>query len=79
MTSLDRDVVKKMDCEMKSCGKQIGMDDYVLCQDGVTQKQVVFHKKCFDEAAVTDVRKHHGVHLNPGHLGLVGMSLGGKQ
>lgn len=75
---IDRDVVKKMDCEFKGCGKQIGMEDYVLCQDGITQKQVVFHKTCFDAAQVKDVRKHHGVHLDPGQLGLVGTPLGGR-
>lgn len=75
---MDRELVKKLDCELKSCGKQIGMEDFVVCQDGITQKQVVFHKKCFDAARLSDVQKHHGVHLNPGHLGLKGVDLGGR-
>lgn len=76
MTAIDRDIVKAMDCELKSCGKQIGMDDFVVCQDGINNRQAVFHKKCFEAAKASDVQRHIGIHLNPGHLGLVPRDLG---
>ena len=63
--------IKHVDCE--KCGKEIGTENYVICLDGITQKQVTFHKRCQPE--MSDVRQHHGVTLAPGRLGLVGKGL----
>ena len=68
----DRDAIKSQDCN--ACGHQIGMDDFVVCMDGITSRTVTFHHRCVPQ--MTDVQKHYGTHLNPGHLGLVPKDLG---
>ena len=66
------DVYWAQDCE--ACSAQIGMDDFVVCMDGITSKEVVFHKRCVPQ--MSDVQKHYGTHLNPGRLGLTLKDIG---
>lgn len=68
----DRDSVKAQDCG--TCGREIGMADFVTCWDGIDSKVVTFHKGCTPQ--MSDVQRNHGVHLNPGRLGLTLKDLG---
>lgn len=56
-----------------ACGKEIGTESYVVCEDGITHKVVTFHHACMPK--MTDVRKHYGVGLAPGRLGIIGTDL----
>ena len=54
--------------ECEGCGKQIGLGDYVLCQDGIKNKIVAFHKLC--NPADPNLQRHHNVTLAPAKLGI---------
>ena len=58
--------VKHVECE--KCGAEIGTENYVICHDGITSKQVTFHKRC--QPLMSDVRQHHGATLGPVNFGL---------
>jgi hypothetical protein len=68
----NREAVMAQDCE--SCGKEIGMQDYVTCWDGISSKVVTFHKGCTPQ--MSDVQRNHGVHIGPGKFGLTLKGLG---
>ena len=57
--------VKHIDCE--KCGREIGTENYVIAEDGITHRMVTFHKRC--QPAMSDVRQHYGVTLAPIRLG----------
>lgn len=49
------------DCE--GCSKEIGLEPFVVCWDGITSKHVTFHKRC--DPTDPDLRRHHGMPLEP--------------
>ncbi len=64
--------VKHVDCE--KCGKEIGTENYVIAQDGITNRMVTFHKRC--EPPMSDVRRHFGVTLAPARIGIIPNGVG---
>lgn len=68
----DPALMKDKDC--KACGREIGVESYAICLDGITNRQVTFHTRCIPK--MTDVQKHNGVLLEPGRAGLFGRDLG---
>lgn len=64
--------IKGTDCEQ--CGGEIGDESYVICLDGITNKQVTFHKRC--QPQMSDVQQHHHLSLAPGVFDFKGKDLG---
>jgi hypothetical protein len=59
-------------CE--KCEREIGKEPYVLIQDKITRGLHKFHQRCAPRDP--DVRRHHGVTLEPGKFQSEGKSLG---
>lgn len=64
--------IKGQDCE--KCKAEIGNENYVICWDGISSKQVTFHKRCMPQDA--DTQKNHHIGLNPAQFGLTLKGLG---
>jgi hypothetical protein len=64
--------VQGTDCE--HCGKEIGLEGYVVCYDGISAKTVTFHHRCMQQ--MSDIQKNYGVQLEPARLGFSGKDFG---
>lgn len=60
--------------ECEGCKKQIGMGDYLLATDGITQKIVAFHIKC--DPRDPDLQRHYKIELEKPHFGLKPQGVG---
>lgn len=56
------------------CKQEIGREKYTFMVDKISKGMHKFHTRCAPD--VKDVRKHHGVFLEPAQFGMKGTEVG---
>jgi hypothetical protein len=58
----------------KKCQTELGLEPYVMITDKITRGLHTFHARC--QPLDPDVRRHHGMILEPGVFGMEGKEIG---